>query len=321
INVDYIGLGLVALGIGALQIVLDKGQEADWFSSHWITAMLAVAIVLLVTWVIWEWRHEHPIVELKLLKKRNFATAMFFMFVLGIVLYGTTVLIPQFLQLELGYSAVSAGEALAGGGFMMMLMMPISGMLVSKMDQRVLMSVGFATTAAALYYMATHMTLGIDFQTASMLRVYQVMGLAFIFVPSNTLSYVDVPPEKNNQISSMISFIRNIGGSIGIALISTFITRSTQERQTYLSGHMNMGNSTFRQMLDGLVATLRSQGLSPAEAMRQAYARMAALLQTQAATLAYTDVVSGMALIVACLVPLCFIMKRPPKDLAAPPMH
>jgi MFS transporter, DHA2 family, multidrug resistance protein len=321
IRVDYIGLALVALGIGALQIVLDKGQESDWFSSHWITATLAVAIVLLVTWVIWEWRHEHPVVELKLLKKRNFATAMFFMFVLGIVLYGTTVLIPQFLQLELGYSAVSAGEALAGGGFMMMLMMPISGMLVSKMDQRVLMSVGFATTAAALYYMATHITLGMDFQTASMLRVYQVMGLAFIFVPSNTLSYVDVPPEKNNQISSMISFIRNIGGSIGIALISTFITRSTQERQTYLSGHMNMGNSTFRQMLEGLAATLRTQGLSPAEAMRQAYARMAALLQTQAATLAYTDVVSGMALIVACLVPLCFIMKRPPKDSAAPPMH
>jgi DHA2 family multidrug resistance protein len=278
-------------------------------------------LILLVTWVIWEWRHEHPIVELKLLQKRNFATAMFFMFVLGAVLYGTTVLIPQYLQLLMGYSAVSAGEALAGGGFIMMLMMPISGFLVSKMDQRVMMSFGFATTAASLYYMTTHLSLGMDFQTAAMLRVYQVAGLAFIFVPSNMLSYVDVPPEKNNQISSMISFIRNIGGSIGIALLATFITRGTQQRQTYLSGHMNEGNLRFRQMIDGLTATLRSQGLSPADAAHQAYGRAAALLQQQAATLAYTDVVSGLAIIVACLAPLCFIMKRPPKGIAAPSMH
>jgi DHA2 family multidrug resistance protein len=321
IRVDYIGLGLVALGIGTLQLVLDKGQEADWFSSHWITAALAAAIILLVTWVVWEWRHEHPIVELKLLKNRNFATAMFFMFILGAVLYGTTVLIPQYLQLLMGYSAVSAGEALAGGGFIMMLTMPLSGFLVSKIDQRVLMSIGFAATATALYYMTTHLTLGMDFQTAAMLRVYQVAGLAFIFVPSNTLSYVDIPPEKNNQISSMISFIRNIGGSIGIALLSTFITRGAQRRQTYLSAHMNKGNPQFRHMIDGLTATLRGQGLSPTEAMRQAYGRAAALLQQQATTLAYTDVVSGLAIIVACLVPLCFIMKRPPEHQEAPPMH
>jgi len=321
ISVDYIGLGLVALGIGTLQLVLDKGQEADWFSSHWITILLALSIVMLVAWVIWEWRHEHPIVELTLLKKRNFATAMFFMFILGAVLYGTTVLIPQYLQLLMGYSAVSAGEALAGGGFIMMLMMPLSGFLVSKMDQRVLMSIGFGTTAAALYYMTTHMTLGMDFRTASLLRVYQVAGLAFIFVPSNMLSYVDVPPEKNNQISSMISFIRNIGGSIGIALLATFITRGTQQRQTYLSAHMNEGNPRFRQMIDGLTATLRSQGMSPSDAAHHAYARAAALLAQQASTLAYTDVISGLTVIVACLAPLCFIMKRPPKGLAAPPLH
>jgi DHA2 family multidrug resistance protein len=119
----------------------------------------------------------------------------------------------------------------------------------------------------------------------------------------------------------MISFIRNIGGSIGIALLSTFITRGTQQRQTYLSAHMNDGNPRFRQMIDGLTATLRSQGLSPSDAARQAYGRVAALLQQQAATLAYTDVVAGLALIVACLIPLCFIMKRPRRDLAAPPMH
>jgi DHA2 family multidrug resistance protein len=322
IKVDYIGLALVALGIGALQIVLDKGQESDWFASHWITLAAVLAVGLLVSWVIWEWRHPHPIVELTLLKKRNFATAMFFMFVLGMVLYGTTVLIPQYLQLLMGYSAQSAGEALAGGGIMMMFMMPISGFLVSKVDQRMLMSFGFGVTAIALYHMTTHMTLGMDFHTAAMLRVYQVMGLAFIFIPSNTLSYVGVPREKNNQISSMISFIRNIGGSIGIALISTLITRDTQTRINHLSGHMNNGNPQFTAMFNGLVATLQSQGLAQAEAVRQAYGRMNGLLMQQASALAYTDVVSWMVVVVACLVPLTFIMKRPPKDAGeAPPMH
>jgi MFS transporter, DHA2 family, multidrug resistance protein len=322
VGVDYMGLALVSLGIGALQIVLDKGQELDWFASYWITAAAVTAVVLLVTWVIWEWRHPHPIVELTLLKKRNFATAMFFMFVLGMVLYGTTVLIPQYLQLLMGYSAESAGQAMAGGGFAMMIMMPISGFLVSKLDQRMMMSFGFGVTATALYYMTTHMTLAMDFHTAAMLRVYQVAGLAFIFIPSNTLSYVGVPREKNNQISSMISFIRNIGGSIGIALISTLITRGTQRRMTYLSANMNNGNPHFRQMFDGLTATLRMQGISPAEATRQAYGRMAGLLQQQATALAYTDVVSWMVVVVAALVPLTFIMKKPPKGGgAAPPMH
>src|SRR5271156_4493984 len=322
IRVDYIGLGLVALGIGSLQIVLDKGQEVDWFSAHWLAVFFVAAVAVLGFWGIWEWNHPNPIGELTLLKTRNFRTAMFFMFVLGIVLYGTTVLIPQFLQLLLGYSAVSAGEAMAGGGFIMMFMMPLSGFLVTKLDQRAMMCFGFAVTATALYYMATHMTLGMDFRTAAMLRVYQVAGLAFIFVPSNVLSYVGIPREKNNQISSMISFIRNIGGSIGIALISTLITRASQQRQTYLAANMNQSNPRFRQMIEGLTATLHSQGLSPAEASHQAYGRVAALLQQQATNLAYADIVSGMAVVVAALAPLAFLMKRPPKHAPeAPPMH
>jgi DHA2 family multidrug resistance protein len=322
LHVDYIGLGLIAVGIGFLQIVLDKGQEADWFGSRWITALLILAIGLLVAWVIWEWRHPNPIVELKLLKNRNFAAASFFMFILGMVLYGTTVLIPQFLQLLLGYSATSAGEALAGGGFIMMLTMPIAGMLVSKGDARIMMSCGFAATALSLYYMATHISLGMDFRTAAMLRVYQTFGLAFIFIPSNTLSYVGVPQTKSNQISSMINFIRNIGGSIGIALLATFITRTSQQRQSYLAGHLNQGNPMFRNMLDGMTATLHSQGLSVSEASRQAYARIAQLLEQQATALAYKDVISFLAILVACLTPLAFIMKRPSAhDAVAPPVH
>ena len=320
-KIDYMGLALLSLGVGTLQMVLDKGQEKDWFASHWIAAATIVAVLVLIAWIVWEWRHPHPIVELQLLKKRNFAAAVFFMFVLGMVLYGTTVLIPQYLQLLMGYSAVLAGEALAGGGFIMMLTMPVAGTLVSRMDARRVMCAGFTITAVALFYMSTHLVLGMDFTTAAMLRIYQTLGLAFIFIPSNTLSYVDIPVEKNNQVSSMINFVRNIGGSIGIALISTLITRTTQIRQSYLSAHMQNGNPVFRGAVSGLASTLRSRGLSPAEAMRQAYGRIGMLLQQQAAALAYKDVVSILALVVACLIPLAFIMRRPRVSIEAPPIH
>ncbi len=309
IGIDYIGLVLIALGIGALQVVLDKGQEADWFQSSWINVTLTVAVVALVTWVWWEWRHKNPIVDVKLFQRRNFATAMVFTFALGIVLYGTTVLIPQFLQSLLGYSAVKAGEAISGGGLAMMVMMPVAGILISRVDPRYMMVCGFGMTAVSLYHMSTHLTTGIDFGTAAMLRVYQTLGLAFIFIPSNTLAYVGIPRTKNNQVSGMNAFIRNIGGSIGIALISTFLTRLAQKHQNYMVGHAVAGNPAFDSMM---------RGVPP----QQGYARIYRVVQQQASTLAYVDIVTLMAFLVACLIPFVFLMRRgaPPKG-DAPAMH
>lgn len=300
LNVDYIGLGLIALAIGCLQIVLDKGQEKDWFASSWITVCFVIAIVSLISWIVWEWRHPNPIVDIKLFKRRNFATAMFFTFVLGIVLFGTTVVIPQFLQSLLGYSAVKAGEALSGGGIAMMVTMPIAGILISRVDARYMIATGFAMTAWSLYHMSTHLNLQIDFGTAAMLRVYQTLGLAFIFIPSNTLAYVGIPRNKNNQVSGMNAFIRNIGGSIGIAVISTFLTRLSQQYQNFMVANAVHGNWTFDK-LTGPLAT------------RQTYARIYRLIQAQAVTLAYVDVITVMAAVVACLIPFVFLMKRAPK--------
>lgn len=321
-GIDYIGLGLVALGIGCLQMVMDKGQELDWFGSHWIVAGSIAAAIILICWAVWEWHHPHPIVELKLLKRRNFATAMLTMTVLGAVLYGTTVILPEFLQNLLGYSASQAGICMATGGILMMFMMPLSGFLSGKMDPRILLGCGFGVTSLGLYHLASHLSLQIDFTTAALLRAYQVAGLAFIFIPSNVLSYQGVPREKNNQVSSMMNFVRNIGGSIGIALVGTIVTRTTQIRQSNLSAKMQDGNPMFRAMFGGISATLRSHGLSPAQASRQAYGRLAMLLQQQASALAYKDVVAILALIVACLIPLAFVMQKPatrPGDL--PPAH
>ncbi len=322
VKVDYIGVALIALGIGSLQLVLDKGQEDDWFASTRITVCLALAIATIVTWIWWEWRHKDPIVDLRLFKRRNFAVAMFFTFVLGTVLYGTTFVIPQFLQTLLGYPAVKAGEALAGGGVAMLVMMPIAGALVSRVDPRGMMAFGFICTSGALYFMVTHISLGMDFVTASMLRTLQSLGLAFIFLPSNTLAYLGVPREKNNQISSMNAFVRNIGGSIGIATISTFLIRRAQVHQTYLVSHTNAGNAPFTDMIAGMTITLQRAGMSAADATRQAYARVGQMVQAQATTLAYVDVLSVMAVAVLCLAPLVTLMRRAkPGDKVESSLH
>ncbi len=324
IGVDFLGLGLIALGIGCLQVVLDKGQQKDWFATWWITAMLLTAITTLVVFVIWEWQHDHPIVDVKLFRLRNFSTTIFFTFMLGMVLYGTTVLIPQFLQTLLGYPAVSAGEAMSGGGAIMLVMMPIAGVLVSRMDARWMLVAGFAMTSLSLFHMSNLYT-GIDLKTAAMMRIYQTAGLAFIFLPSNTLAYVGVPRVKNNQVSGINTFARNIGGSIGIAALTTMLTRQSQKHMTYLSEHTAAANPAFNSMVQGMTQSLNQGGTSLNGlygTRQQAYHQIYGIVQTQAASLAYVDVISWMAILVLALIPFVFIMRRPPKaGAAAPAMH
>jgi MFS transporter, DHA2 family, multidrug resistance protein len=320
-SIDYVGLSLVAIGVGTLQMVLDKGQELDWFGSRYITIGTSIAAVILIFWIFWEWKHSNPIVELKLLKNRNFAAALLSMVILGGVLYGTTVLLPEFLQDLMGYPAVLAGEALAAGGFLMMVTMPLSGQLTQRMDPRMLMSGGFLATSIGLYHMATHLSLGMDFRTASLLRVYQVAGLAFIFIPSNVLCYQGIPREKNNQVSSMMNFVRNIGGSVGIAIVSTMLTRAAQRRQNYLAANLSDSNPVFRSRLEGIASALHTQGLSASQATHAAYGRIAMMLNQQANAIAFKDVVATLALVVMLLIPLPFLMKKATRGGAPPPAH
>jgi len=303
--------------------MLDKGKELDWFGSHWITVGLIFSAIMLIVFIWRELHHPHPIVELSLLRKRNLATAMLSMVMLGMVLYGMTVVLPQFLETLMGYSAAQAGECMALGGFLMMLTMPMAGALSGKIDPRYLLVFGYSTTALGLYYVATHISLDMGFSTAAMLRTYQVAGLAFIFIPSNVLCYQGIPREKSNQVASMMNFVRNIGGSIGIALVSTLITRATQRRQVYLAANMNNGNPRFRDMASGMAAALRSQGVSAADAMHQVYARLDFMMQQQAAALGYRDVISLLAIVVLCLTPLAFLMQKPARAAVkdAPPPH
>jgi DHA2 family multidrug resistance protein len=269
-----------------------------------------LAAYAFLVWIVWEWHHPNPVVDIRMFKRRNFATAMFFSFTVGIVLYGTTVMIPQFLQVQLGYPAVVAGEALAGGGFVMMCVLPFVGTMVSRVDPRKMMAFGFVSISAAMYYMSTLFSLTMDFRAAFLMRTLQMFGLAFIFVPQNVLAYVGVPREKNNQISSMNSFMRNVGGSIGIALISTSIARVAQRRRFSMVAHATPGTPQYDSLVAGLSKTFEGKGAGSVDATHQAYGLVSYIIDRQATTIAYVEVISVLAVIILCLVPFLLIMKR-----------
>jgi DHA2 family multidrug resistance protein len=318
--IDYMGLGLIAVGIGCLQYVLDKGQESDWFSSKKIIILVVAAIAALVWFVINEWKQAYPIMDLRLFKQRNFATSAFMMFVMGMVLFGTTVLIPQFLQVLMGYTAEQAGMALSAGAVVLIFMMPLAGQLTSRVDPRLLISAGFLMTSMAMFHMMT-INLQIDFRTAAMYRVYQTLGLAFLFIPISTLAYLGIPRHQNNQVAGMNNFMRNLGGSIGISMLSTWLQRLSQRHQVYLSAHASAGDPQFTQRIAGLTQTFTSQGIPANEANARAYSMLGRLVSGQASVLAYVDIISIMAVVILCLVPLPLLMKRPPKHSAPVSPH
>lgn len=312
--VDFMGLGLISVGVGCLEFVLDKGQEKDWFGDPNILAFSVVAAVLLVTFVWWEWRHEDPIVDIRLLKNRNFGTAVFLQFILGMVLFGTTVLIPQFLQVLLGYTAERAGMVLSPGALVLMLTMPLSGRIVSKgrFDPRMLVAVGYAITAIGLFNL-TRLDLGVSFGEITLWRAYQVMGLSFVFIPISTLNYLGVPRNKNNQISSFSNFARNIGGSVGTALLTTFLQRTQQTHISALGSHVLAGSVQLQDYLSVTEEALMRLGQSASAAANLALGSAWQRMNLQAEMLSYQNAFWGLSVIIACLIPLPFIMRRPPK--------
>ncbi len=313
IKIDYIGLSLIVIGIACFQFVLDKGQEDDWFNSKLILTTFCIGVPLLFAFFLWEWFHDDPIVDVRLLKNRNFGTAVFFSFILGIVLFGSTVLIPEFLQSSLGYTAERAGMALSPGGMVLVVMMPVAGLLLqTKVDPRLLVSIGFLGTAITLHLM-TIIYLQIDFHTVVALRMIQVIFMPLIFIPISTLNYIGVPREKSNQVSGLSNFSRNIGGSIGTSMLSTFLARQNQIHQTALTAHTNNANGNYLQMVSGLKGLYLSQGFDAVTAGQKALATMYRTVSAQAGAMSFENAFWMMSVLISCLVPLPFIMRRPPK--------
>jgi DHA2 family multidrug resistance protein len=322
IRIDYLGFALTALAFGSLEVVLDKGQEDDWFGSHFITTFVilcVIGMISLIAWELWQLRRgDKPIIDLRLFQRRTFSLSFGMMFVLGIALYGTTVLIPQLLQSLMGYTATNAGLALSLGGLATILCMPIVGILISKVDPRYLLAFGFFITAVALFHM-THISLEMSSAYAARLRFFQACGLGFLFIPIQTLSYADVPMEQNNDVSGLTNLSRNIGGSVGTALVTTLLARESQRHQTYLGAHTVSGGGVVSAVLDGLHHRLLAGGIGPAQTAAGAMAQIYRELSLQAGLLAYVDIIEFFAVASLCMVPLVFLMKKAKGGQAA--MH
>jgi DHA2 family multidrug resistance protein len=309
-KIDYIGLGLVALGLGTLQIVLDKGQREDWFESHFILVLSLIAAASLLLLVYWEWTHKDPVIDLHLFKNRTFASANLLMFMLGFALLGSTVLLPLYMQTLLGYTAEQSGLALSPGGFAIMLLMPVVGFMLSRFDARKLMMFGLLMLSFSLFHM-TNFTLGVDFRTVVFARIIQAAGLAFLFVPINTAAYAFLPKEKNNAASGLMNLARNIGGSVGISIVTTMLDRRSQYHLNRMSSHLSPANPQVQSMLQATARALEIRGFSASDAMHKAYALLQGNVFRQAGMLAYIDNFWLLGVAILVMVPLVFLMKRP----------
>jgi DHA2 family multidrug resistance protein len=244
LSVDWLGFGFVGLSLGCLQVVLDRGQDADWFGSALITTLAIVSAAAFV-FLIWrELHHPHPMVDLRLMKRPGFAVTFVLMLMLGFMLFGSTFLIPAYAQGLMGYRAVDAGMALTPGGLVTIALLPFVGRMVNKVDLRILTAIGLTIGGLSLLTM-TDLYLGVSFSHLVMLRILQALALPFLFVPINAMAFRDIPPDKTNNASALINLARNFGGSIGIAFASTVLTRREQFHQSRLVEQVQGLNAAY----------------------------------------------------------------------------
>jgi DHA2 family multidrug resistance protein len=308
VKIDYVGLGLISLGLGCLQVFLDKGQTEDWFASRLILVTGTIALVCLAALIIWELVYQSPVINLWLMKDRNFSMGVLTMFVLGFVLYGSILLLPVLLQQLLGYTATLAGMALSPGGFLTLAMMPIVGSLVARVQAKYLIMLGLGIVSYSMFYMAGF-NLQIDFRIAMIARAIQGAGLAFLFVPINAAAFYFIPREKTGQGTAIINLMRNVGGSSGIAFVTTVLARHTQLHQNYLVHALTPLNPVYNQAVSGIQAALIQQGISPSQAPMRALGVLYRTLIQQASMLAYNDTFRTLGIISLAIIPLMFLLK------------
>jgi MFS transporter, DHA2 family, multidrug resistance protein len=319
-RIDYIGIGLISLGLGSMQIILDKGQREDWLSSKFIVVFFVLMLIGIIAGILWELREKEPVVDLRMLKDRNFAIATAAMFFLGFVLYSSTVLIPQLLQQLLGYTAQLAGMALSPGGAVIMCMMPVVGILVSKVDTRILITFGCIVSASALFVMAGW-DLGLDYGHAVRARMLQSFGLAFLFIPINVSAFAYVPKEKTNMGTGIINLARNIGASVGIATVTTMLQRRAQVHQVRLAEHVNGLSAAYHNMINGTQVRLVSAGSGMAQASAQAQGMIYSTVQRQSAMLAFIDNFKMLGVVFLAVIPVLMLLKRPKTPAGNVPVH
>ena len=309
-SVDYWGIGMLALGIASLQIVLDKGQEKDWFGTPWITALVITSALALVAFIFYELHTANPVVNLRVFKNATYATGVSLMAVLGIGLYGSLVLIPLVLQTVLGYPALQAGIAMAPRGLGSFIAMPVVGLILVKFDARKLLALGFVTVSITLIQLS-RLNLNAGFWDFCWPQLFMGLALGLLFVPLTTITMDPIPNESMGNATSLFNLVRNVGGSVGIAAVSTIQARREQADINVLGAHVSAGRSATASMVGTLRGFFMAHGSPPAAATKQAYAFISRLVDHQASMIAYNTAFWILGAMFLLTMPFILLMKRP----------
>src|SRR6202162_1649431 len=307
-RIDYVGFGFLAIGISFLQIVLDKGQEDDWFGSNFILTLSIISAICLVCLVIRELSVKEPIVDVRLFKNLNFATASLMMFMVGAGSFSTTVLMPQFLQSLLGYTARTAGMVLSAAAVLLLLELPLVGQLTSRIQARYLIAFGWATLTTAMFFSTHRIDLQISFASATWLRIAQYVPMGFIFIPATMVAYLGLPQEKSNAVAGLVNFVRNMGSSVGTSAVTTILARRAQVHQVVVSKQNGLSNPIFRASAASLAVQLRRAGAGAAQT--QAYSRIYRTMQNQASALSYIDTFWMLGIATGIMFLLSFLLAK-----------
>jgi DHA2 family multidrug resistance protein len=316
-GIDYWGIGYLALGIGALQIVLDKGQEDDWFASHFILILGILCVVGLVFFVVRELITAHPVVDLRIFKNRTYAAGVFLMTVLGFVLYGSTVLLPLWLQTLMGYSALEAGMAMLPRGLGSFLFMPIVGILMGKIEARKLLAAGLVISSFSIWQLS-RLNLNAGYWDIFWPQLLQGCSMGLLFVPLTTITNGLIPKEQMGNATSLFNLMRNIGASIGIASVTTISARHAQIHTNTLGSNVTIYNPAAQTLMAQMKAGFMARGVDAATATKQATSGLFGIVQQQAAMMGYVDVFFLLAIMFAACLPLILIMKKAPKGGGGP---
>lgn len=309
LRIDYTGISLIAIGFACLEVVLDRGERDDWLESHFIASFLAIAVVAIAIAIWWEWRHDDPVVELALLRERNFALANVYYFLFAFGLFGSTVMIPEMLQTLYGYTATDAGLVLGPGAAVITLLAPFVVRIVPRIGAPRLLGASFTIAALSFWYYS-RLTPATDYFHFALARGFQGFGYAFMFVPVSQLAYSYLPKNKNNKGSSLTNLCRNWGGSFGIAFATTMLERRTQYHQSVLVSNMTSADGALRQFVNTSSHYLVSRGTSGPDSIHQAYGLAANMMTQQATLLAFMDCFRLLGVVVLMGLPLAFFIRR-----------
>jgi MFS transporter, DHA2 family, multidrug resistance protein len=309
-RIDYWGIGLLAVGIGALQILLDKGQEEDWFSSHFMTLLAILSVVALVVFLVHEWRTNEPVVDLRVFKIRTYATGVFLMTTLGFVLYGSLVLLPILLQTLLGYPSLQAGIAMAPRGMGSFIGMPLIGMLVGRFDARKMIAIGLGVGGLTLMWLGS-LNLQAGYWDFFWPQFVQGLSLSMLFVPLTTVSMDPIPRERMGNATSLFNLMRNIGGSVGIAVTGTLLARYQQVHINLLGARIDPFDPATQSTIARMRSAFVAAGTDAYTANTRAYAATAGLVQRHAAMVSFVEIFRLLGIMFILLIPLTLLMRRP----------